>query len=255
MSELEKDSRGLILSFKLLMPESLWRVISKPVMVILKFVPDSLLYNLGYKQRINKAPYRLIKDGDIVVQVGAPRDLLSIGRSRTVYFLKSVGSGKVVVFEPDPDSAAALRMFADKNSLGSRLILIEKGAWSKEDILVFLSSPHHPASNLIKGAENITEDEMRRREYQEIKVPVTTIDNILEQNKLPLPKLISITANGSETEIIKGMSETMNKGVPYISLAITGENYPEIMSNLDYQLLAQDDRGFTFSHHKNHQAI
>jgi FkbM family methyltransferase len=246
------DNRGFALKIKLLLPELIWRLITKPIIMVLKCIPNTLLYSLGYKFRASKIPYRLIAEGDIVLQVGAPRDLLSVGRSRAAYFMKCVGFGKVVVFEPDPESAAALRKFASNNGLSDQLILIEKGAWSQQGELTFLSSSNHPASNLIKGAETITVDEMRRRDYQEISIGVTTIDIILEQEKLPLPKLISITANGSEIEIIKGMKETIEKGMPYISLAITSDNYPEFMSNLGYRLVANDDRGFTFiskSHH------
>ena len=242
----ETGSRGFILSLKLLMPERLWRVMSKPAIEALKLVPDNLLYAAGLKQRSSKFPYKLINDGDIVVQIGAPRDLLSVGRSRSVYFMKCVGSGKVVVFEPDPDSAAALKKFAAKNGLEDQLLLIEKGAWSKDETLVFLSSPHHPASNLIKGAEEITDEEMKRRGYEEIHVPVTTLDKIFQDHGLPGPRLVSITANGSESEILKGMKDSIADGLPYISLAITGEKYPEMMSELGYDLVANDDRGFTF---------
>lgn len=241
-----KRNRGLALSLKLLMPEHLWRWITKPIVLLLKGLPTNFLYSAGYKLRISKMPYNLIEDGDVVLQVGAPRDLLVVGRSRAVYFMKCAGSGVVVVFEPDPKSAEALLSFAIQHGLESRLILVKKGAWSKDDTLKFYSSPSYPAANLIEGACEITAEEKMRRNYQEILVPVTTIDIVLKQLRLKAFNFLSITANGSETEIIKGASNLITQVKPYISLAITGNNYPELMNTLGYGLGASGDRGFTF---------
>lgn len=245
MPQVTKD-RGLILSVKRLLPERLYRNLTKPVSLILKFVPNQILYSVGMKQRIRKFPYCIIKDGDTVIQMGAPRDLLNVGRSRAVFFMNCVGKGKVVVFEPDPQSAEALEKFAEREGLSDRLLLIKKGAWSSECTVKFLSSPEHPAANLIKGTEDINQSDLYRRKYQEFDVPVTSLDNIVSEHQLSVPKLVSITTNGAESEILAGMEVLLTRGVPYISLAITGGGYPEMMSDIGYDLVALDDRGFTF---------
>jgi FkbM family methyltransferase len=242
-----QDNRGILLPFKLLIGERAYRMLTLPASAVLRRVPVNLKYSLGLRQRRPKYPYKAINEGDTVLQVGAPRDLLMVGRSRTVYFLHLVGkSGKVVVFEPDPDSATALRAFAARTGLADRLVLVEKGAWSSDTTLTFYSSPLHPASNTVKGAFDIDETDLRRRGYNEIKIAVNSIDAELAALKCGRPKLISITANGSESEILKGMKAQIDGGLPYIALAITGENYPEMMAKLGYSLLAYDDRGYTF---------
>jgi FkbM family methyltransferase len=240
------NTRGLVIRIKELMPERVFRTLTRPVAGFLKLLPTEMKYKFGLKQRKNNYPYRLIEDGDLVMQIGAPRDLLKVGRSRSVYFLKMVGSGKVVVFEPDPESGEALQQFANKHGLGDRLILVRKGAWNKDEELVFLSSPTHPAANLIRGAQDIDDNILDRRKYNEIRVPVTSIDAELERQGLPTPKLISITANGAEPQIIEGLAKTIADGVQYLALALTGENYPEKLDSVGYDLIANDDRGFTF---------
>lgn len=240
------NTRGFVIRVKELMPERVFRVLTRPVAAFLKVLPTQAKYKFGLRQRRNSYPYRLVNEDSVVMQIGAPRDLLSVGRSRSVYFLNLVKTGKVVVFEPDPDSASALQAFADKHGLAERLVLVRKGAWNKDDELVFLSSPTHPAANLIQGAQDIDQDILDRRQYEEIRVPVTSIDAELERQGLPTPKLISITANGAEPQIIEGLAKTIENGVEYLALALTGENYPEKLDKVGYDLIANDDRGFTF---------
>lgn len=241
-----KRDRGGILALKLLIPERVYRIATRPVSWMLLKVPQSMLYRAGLKARAGRYPYKLIRDGDVVFQIGAPRDLLGVGRSRSAYFMHLVKGGKLVVMEPDPENVKSLREFVEKFGFTDQVIIVDKGAWSSDDELVFLSSPLHPASNLIEGTEEITDEEMKRRDYQRIHVPVTTVDNVVEKFGLACPRLISITANGSESEILKGMKQTINSGLPYISLAITGQKYPEMMSDYGYDVVAFDDRGYTF---------
>ena len=57
---------------------------------------------------------------------------------------------------------------------------------------------------------------------------------------------MSITTNGAEKEILKGMEHTIRAGLPYIALARTGNDYVEMMESMGYIFYAHDDRGFTF---------
>jgi hypothetical protein len=85
-------------------------------------------------------------------------------------------------------------------------------------------------------------------DYAGSEVDVDTLDNILSAADVSSPRLISITANGAEPEILKGLSKTLASNVPYISLAVTGKGYEKMMSDLNYDLVALDDRGFTFKY-------
>src|SRR5690606_31208761 len=148
-----RQDRGILLPLKFLIGHRAYRAASRPAALALQHTPDGVKYGIGEWMRRSKMPYSVVRPGDVVVQVGAPRDLGRAGRSRSVYFLRRVGpGGRVVVFEPDLESASYLEEYAARNGLGARLIMVRKGAWSRDDTLTFLSNPNHPASNLVKGA-------------------------------------------------------------------------------------------------------
>ncbi|MFK7902510.1 MAG: FkbM family methyltransferase [Nitratireductor sp.] len=243
----QMNSRDIILKTKLLLPEALWRVLTKPASFALRMLPEKLKYSNGITRRANRLPYSIINENDYVFQIGAPADLLAVGRSRSAYFLNMVsGTGKVVVMEPDTQNCEALQAYADRNNLSDKILVINAGGWNKEEVLSFFESKEHPASAVLADLSEATPAEMKRRGYNEIKVPVTTVDKVIAKHKLPIPKLISITTNGAELQIMEGMKNTLKKGPQYISLAITGDKYAEQMKAFNFEFVADDDRGFTF---------
>jgi len=220
---------------------------TKPVAAVLRALPNKLKYKIGMGNRKKRFPYAAIKPGDNVMQIGAPSDLLAVGRSRSAYFLHIVSEGgKLIVMEPDPINCEALKTFAKELGLDDRLVVIPKGGWHEEKVLRFFQSRKHPASAVLEDLSPATPAEMKSRGYDAMEVPVTTVDNVLAETGLAVPKLISITTNGAELQILDGMVETFKTGPEYISLAVTGDGYTETMPNYGYVHYADDDRGFTF---------
>jgi len=214
----------------------------------MKIVPFEIKYGLGKQLRKKKPPYFLIQPGSVVVQVGAPKDTLEAGRARGMYFILFSGNaGKVIIVEPDQESIQAYQRECQNRRLKNTL-LVPFAAWSETCTLRIYINDAHPASNFIEGAKDY--DENRMQEYRLVEVPATSIDHILEQNQIQKVDLISITTNGSEQAIIKGMTNTIANGLPYIALARTGEGYLDIMKSIGYELYTHDDRGFTF-HQEN----
>ena len=182
-----------------------------------------------------------------------PRDVLVAGRSRAIYFALLVGKGKVVIVEPDPENVRVAKAFIHKHKLHSKVILYEYGAWCQDTVLTFLLSPKHPAANVLRetfmhtSLSNIDRQVIQARRYKEVPIKVNTIDNLLKRACVPSPKLVSITTNGAELEILDGMKETIANGCSYISLAsVFGDRYIKYMEKLGYQYIARDDRGFCF---------
>ena len=242
-----QNHRDLLLKLKLMIPERVYRVATLPVAAGLRMLPDRFKYERGIKTRKARFPYAVIGEGSVVMQIGAPSDLLSVGRSRAGYFLHMVGpNGKVVVLEPDEINCDALQAFADRNGLSDRLVLVRKGGWNIEKVLHFYQSRKHPASAVLVELSEASPEEMERRGYRVMDVPVTTVDAVYEEHNLPVPRLISITTNGAELQILEGMAETFKTGPEFISLAITGDGYVETMPSYGYEHHADDDRGFTF---------
>ena len=63
-------------------------------------LPYGVKYRVGTWLRLSRLPYRLVRPGSTVIQVGAPWDVLRSGRSRAAYFGVLAGeNGRVIVVE------------------------------------------------------------------------------------------------------------------------------------------------------------
>jgi FkbM family methyltransferase len=211
---------------------------------VMRLVPFAIKYGVGKKLREKSPPYCLIEDGSVVVQVGAPQDTLHAGRSRGMYFSLFAGpKGKAIIVEPDADSIRQLDTVTKAKGI-QNVILCHTAVWSERKMLRVFVNDAHPASNFTEGTKEY--DARRLKDYRIVEVPADTIDNILAENGVEKVDLVSITTNGAEREILAGMRKTIEAGLPYISLARTGDHYVEMMESLGYKLSTHDDRGFTF---------
>lgn len=208
---------------------------------LLKLVPFEMKYGIGVKRRRNREPYRRLAAGDTVIQVGAPMDLVDAGRSRAVMFSHFVGGeGRVVACEPEPGSVQRL----EEISAGwPQFVVMPKGCWSEPGSLDFLVNDSHPASNLVEGTTDLPEAQLA--EYRKVQVEVTTLDAVAEELKLNEVKLLSITTNGSETEILAGASRLL-PACEYVSLARTGPGLNEAMDGYGFEFQCYDDRGYLY---------
>lgn len=207
-------------------------------------LPFALKYRVGVKGRAGKYPYRLVQAGDLVVQIGAPQDTLLAGRSRAIYFSLLAGAaGQVVVVEPDQRSVASYRRLAELHGL-TNMTFMRTAAWSRSQMLTVYIDDSHPATNFSEGTKAYTA--RRLRAYRRVEIPAASLDTLLSPQAWPRVRLVSVTTNGAENQILQGMSGLMDAGLPYICLAKTGEDYVERMAAYGYRLLAHDDRGFTF---------
>jgi len=241
-----KNHRGFGKRIKYALPPAVFNTLRTALNAMVSALPYSLKYGAATALRRRKYPYSVIRTGDITVQAGAPRDLLSAGRSRAIHFARLVGNGTVVIIEPDPGNCDALKRFIKSNALERSIVLVEKGLWSEPGELNFLSSPNHPAANVLVDAKEIDQSLIDDRNYSLLKVPVDTLDKIMLDLDLPEPRLVSLTTNGAEPDIIKGMTNLIDHGLEYVSLASTDSGYPELMAQIGYKMIAIDDRGYTF---------
>lgn len=215
---------------------------------LIRYIPFAIKYGLGLKLRKNRYPYCLIKTGSVIVQVGAPRDTLLAGRSRGMYFSLLAGAnGKVFIIEPDTESATCFEKTLRGRGLNNTVVC-RFAAWNESGLLRIYVSDRHPASNFTEGTKNYTET--RLSEFRVVEMPATTVDEIILQSGVEQVDLVSITTNGAEREILEGMRGLISSGLSHIALAHTGECYDKMMESFGYELLAHDDRGFTFEHQK-----
>jgi FkbM family methyltransferase len=213
---------------------------------VLPHVPFRVKYGLTDAIRRRNPPYSLLTPTSSVVQVGAPRDTLLAGRSRAMGFaLRTRPSGRVLVVEPDATSVAEFRRVAAAQRL-SHVEIVQAGAWSERGTITLEVDPEHPATNFTDGAADYTAEERAR--FTTVEVPAAPLDELIAEAGLEHVDLVSITTNGAEEPGLRGLEHTIERDHPYICLARTEDSYEEVMAGRGYELLASDDRGFTFRH-------
>lgn len=218
------------------------RALRRVAYAVLVPLPVSVKYGALGAVLSRRLPYRLVKSGSTVVQVGAPWDVLQAGRSRAVHLARMVGpSGRVIVLEPEPRSAQALRVFCSRNGFGN-VIIVEKGAWGRRDRLRFLEDPNHPAANLVESVKDPARSDLGS--FNVIEIEVDTLDDILEGLGVSETLLVSITTNGSEDEILSGMARIAGR-VRYIATIGEAKSHP-LLGAYGFGRLGGDDRGYTY---------
>ena len=158
--------------------------------------------------------------------------------------LRSRG-GRAIIVEPDPGSATKFEECAHELELG-HVTVVNSGAWNEPSTLSLLVDPSHPATNFVTGT--VDYDAERITDFTPVDVPVDTLDNIVEGvlGCTGPVRVLSITTNNSEREILQGISGIIDSGLQYLCLARTGEGYDELVGALGFDYLLSDDRGYTY---------
>ncbi len=142
--------------------------------------------------------------GDIVLDCGA-----NVGV--TVREELNAGASKVIAIEPGPENLECLRRNFPKEIADGRVIVYPKGVWDKDEVLMFRVDPSNSAADSFvlqrEGAVNMG------------KVPVTTIDHIVQELNLPRVDYIKMDIEGSEPRALEGARATLAKFKPRISVA------------------------------------
>lgn len=146
-----------------------------------------------------------VKEGDIVLDCGANVGVF------TRHALRQ-GAKLIVAIEPAPENIETLRRnFKDEIAAG-RVIVYPKGVWDKDDILELHVDPHNSA------ADSFVID---KRGWDKVeKVPLTTIDKLVEELKLDKVDFIKMDIEGAETKALAGGRATIAKNKPRMALSV-----------------------------------
>ncbi len=142
-------------------------------------------------------PAKAVKRGDIVIDCGA-----HVG----VFTRNALGHGaeKVIAVDPDPTQVECLRRnFAEEIAAG-KVVVVPKGVWSSEGSLTL----HIGSGN--SGMSSLVID----RGGASVEVPLVTIDQLVEELRLPRVDYIKFDIEGAEREALKGGLETIRNDRP-----------------------------------------
>ncbi|HYP14643.1 MAG TPA: FkbM family methyltransferase [Bryobacteraceae bacterium] len=147
-----------------------------------------------------------IKKGDIVLDCGA-----NIGPFTRVAL--DAGASKVIAVEPAPENLECLRRSFKDEIASGRVVLYPKGVWHKDDMLTMIIDETNSAADSFvmkpKGSTATT-----------FKLPLTTIDKLVAELKLPRVDFVKMDIEGSETNALTGARGTLTKHHPRLSVCV-----------------------------------
>ena len=170
-----------------------------------------LKFTLGEEQmEIYDSGEVAVKPGDVVLDCGANVGVFT----RTAL---NRGAKLVVSIEPAPATVECLRRNFAKEIAEGRVVVVPKGVWDHPDVL-----------ELAQGDDgNTTGDSfvLGRGMRNKVKVPLTTIDILAGELKLPRVDFIKMDIEGSEKPALRGAAATIRTYRP--RMAIAAEHLPD----------------------------
>ena len=163
-----------------------------------------LPFNLAEQEReVYGTGDRAVHSGDIVLDCGG-----NVGTfTRTAL---RHGAKLVVAFEPAPENIEVYRRNFKDEIAGGKVILVPKGVWDKEDVLMLKRDPHNNAADsfvlLADGS-------------QQVAAPLTTIDRAVEELHLDRVDYMKLDVEGAEIRALKGARTTLTRFHPRMSVA------------------------------------
>lgn len=170
-----------------------------------------LPFNLAEMERhIYGAGPHFIHTGDIVLDCGASdgdftREALA------------AGAGKVVSIEISPASVECIRRNLAPDVAAGRVVVYPKGVWDRNDRLTLYVDDTNFAANTVALRPGTAR--------AAVEVPLTTVDQIVSELRLPRVDFIKMDVEGAEVRAIAGARATIARFKP--RLAIATEHKPD----------------------------
>ena len=212
----------------------------------------TMLISGTYQEDVICALSALVKPGDTVIDIGAHHGLMSIVASRL-----AGPSGRVIAFEPNPESLPILERHFALN--GATNVTVESvGLMDKESVELFYANRGTCSwnSTFIRDFAN----DMSRDEPIEIKT--TTLDRYCEGKKCH-PALIKVDTEGSEFLVLNGGRGVLESRRPHLilefnpisarSAGVTLQEIATLLRSRGYELfvMARDSLGhFSFANRR-----
>lgn len=202
--------------------------------------PDELtrhmLFEGMYQQDVLVTLQALIRQGDIVYDVGGHHGLMAIMSA------KATGpSGTVITFEPNPNARVHLEKHLRLNNVDN--VVIEDLALSdSEGVATF----YVQSGDVTWNSTLVREFAANNRATSAISTATVTLDSYVSRRSL-VPRIVKIDTEGSEFLVLQGARETLKKYRPILivefnplsaqAAGTTVESYVRFLSDQDYSMI------------------
>jgi FkbM family methyltransferase len=155
-----------------------------------------------YELEDSEMLYRLVKNNDIIFDIGANIGWYSIHLSK-----KLIGT-KIYSFEPIPETFSKLKKNVELNSINN-INLVNLPLSNEIQNLIFYYSPSATGAS---SSVNISEE----NDIKKLECTTDTIDNFVTNNKIVKIDFIKCDVEGSELFVFQGGIESIKKYSPVI---------------------------------------
>lgn len=164
-----------------------------------------LPFNLAeMEQHIYGSGEHFIHAGDVVLDCGA---------SDGDFTRQALAAGAklVVSVEISPSSAECIRRNLATEIAAGRVIVYPKGVWDKDDTLTLnVDDTNFAANSVVMHPDSA---------HPSVLVPLTTIDKLVTELKLPQVDFIKMDVEGAEIPALHGAQGTLSQFKPRLSIA------------------------------------
>ena len=172
-----------------------------------------------------------LRPGMVFYDLGANIGLFSLVAARLVG-----PAGKVVSFEPDPETAARLRRNLERNGFQNATV-VEAGVWSSSGKQAFHAADESSPDHGVGRFERATAGEGSSL------VECVALDDFIASVWRP-PDAIKCDVEGAEVEVLRGGREMLRSRRPWIVCEIhsaaNGDGVRKILSDAGYRIDAVD---------------
>lgn len=144
-----------------------------------------------------------VRRGDVVLDIGAHVGLFTRAAL-------DAGASKVITMEVTPKSTQALRRNLATAIADGRVVVLEKGAWFEDATLPLVVNERCSVCN------RVSHPWMQAT----VDVPLTTIDQVVEQLHLTRVDFIKLDIENAEANALRGASKTLARYHPRLAVAL-----------------------------------
>lgn len=164
------------------------------------------LYNRHGNDVLLEALLLYLRDGDVVVDVGANTGTYTLAAAA------AAPNVDVVAIEPNPDVASQLRANVDVNDFGSRIDVLECGLGDSDETRSFHVSSYDELGSFSPAHASA----WTARVVDTEPVAVRRLDTLVDAGEIPPPDHLKIDVEGYGVDVLRGAESVLERHHPRV---------------------------------------